>query len=621
MVGKSARRADQMIARRWEVALANVPTVNDGTDAPRVTAFAPLKVARYRRMWGAATVSSTGMFMQLTAGPWVMLEMTGSPLMVSLVTTALMLPRLLLTLHAGALADVMDRRSLIVIGQSTSAVSAGLLAATVYLDLLTPELLLAMTFTMGIGAAISRPSFQSFIPELVPRPLLAQAVTLNAAAFNVARSFGPSLGGALIALGLTHVAFGANAVSYLATIGVALTLPAESIDKRPQRRLWRSTVVGIRYVRFTRSIRILILVSAAFTISSASVQALLPSLASVRLGLEAGGFGILFGLLGAGAFTGAATRERARLRLGRHMLPVTITSYGVAGVVVGTALTPVVAGGALFVTGMLWVWTMTTLNASVQIQAPRWVRGRVVSVYLLTNMQPIGAFVGGLIAEVVGPGRAIATMTGLAIALGMVAFRLRLPVLGELSEPEPAPERSRPLSVTHAERVGGSPVVVLNTFKVDGGRVDEFLEVMRRLRRERLRTGATKWALFRDAGDPWVMTEMFEVPDWEEHLAQHARIDARAAGVIRRARGFDVGGGPVSRHLAGVDVSGRSGVPLADQLVTVHARMHDDDGSVPLADSHDSNEADRENASGHSEQSGSVGDDSDQRPGARSQRE
>lgn len=209
------------------------------TDAttPEVTAFAPLKVAEYRRIWGAATVSSTGMFMQLTAGPWVMQEMTGSPLMVSLVTTALMLPRLLFTLPAGALADVMDRRTLIMIGQSTSAVSAGMLAVAVAIDVLTPNLLLALTFAMGCGASVSRPSFQSFIPELVPRPLLAQAVTLNAAAFNVARSIGPSLGGALVAVGLTHVAFGANAVSYLATIGVLLTLPREQLDTPPRRRL------------------------------------------------------------------------------------------------------------------------------------------------------------------------------------------------------------------------------------------------------------------------------------------------------------------------------------------------------------------------------------------------
>jgi quinol monooxygenase YgiN len=308
--------------------------------------------------------------------------------------------------------------------------------------------------------------------------------------------------------------------------------------------------------------------------------------------------------------------------LGRRMLPVTITAYGVMVIIVGFTRVAVLAGALIFVAGMLWLWTATTFNSSVQVQAPRWVRGRVVSLYVVAQgMQPVGAFMAGAIAEVTGAGPAIVGMASISVVLGVLGFRLRLPVLGELSEPEPAPERSRPLSVTHAERVGGSPVVVLNTFKVDGGRVDEFLEVMRRLRRERLRTGATKWALFRDAGDPWVMTEMFEVPDWEEHLAQHARIDARAAAVIRRARGFDVGGGPVSRHLAGVDVSGRSGVPLADQLVTVHARMHDDDGSVPLADSHDSNEVDRENASGHSEQSGSVGDDSDQLPGARSQRE
>ncbi|MEX0592400.1 MAG: MFS transporter, partial [Nitriliruptoraceae bacterium] len=449
-------------------------TADESVEKPQprkpVSAFAPLKVPVYRRIWAAFTVSATGTFIQLTAGPWVMQELTGSPLMVSLVTTALFFPRLVLSLPAGALADVIERRTIILFGQSLSAVAASAMAVLMFMGVLTPWVLLGLTFIIGIGNALSHPSFMSLVPELVPRPLMPQAITLNSAAANLARSMGPSLGGALVAVGLTHVAFGANAVSFLAVIGVVLAFKREPMPKRgAKRNLWRSTLVGIRYVRFTRSIRILIIYTAIFNMSSASLQALLPSFASVELGVGAGGFGLLFGLLGAGAVVGAGTRERVSFVLGRRMLPVTITSYGVMVIIVGFTRQATLAGALIFVSGMLWIWTATTFNSSVQVQAPRWVRGRVVSLYVVAQgMQPVGAFVAGAIAEVTGAGPAIVAMASISVVLGVLGFRLRLPVLGELSEPAPAPERSRPLSVMHAERVCGSPIVVLNSFRVDG---------------------------------------------------------------------------------------------------------------------------------------------------------
>jgi MFS family permease len=167
-----------------------------------VTAFAPLRVPDYRRIWSAAMVSHVGTFLQLTAGPWLMHELTGSPLMVSLVTTALLLPRLLLTVPAGVLADVVDRRTLLLVGHLMSATAVATMAVLAGAGRLTPASLLGLTFLLGTGGAISLPSFQTLVPDLVPRPLLAQAITLNSAAFNVARSVGPALGGALASIEL-----------------------------------------------------------------------------------------------------------------------------------------------------------------------------------------------------------------------------------------------------------------------------------------------------------------------------------------------------------------------------------------------------------------------------------
>lgn len=526
-------------------------------------------------------VSHLGTFLQLTAAPWVMHELTQSPFLVGLVTTALLLPRLLLALPSGALADVMDRRTLIMTGQLVSAAPVAAMAVLAYLDRLTPAWLLLLTLFIGVGTAISMPSFQTLVPDLVPAPMLAQAITLNSAAFNVARAVGPSLGGALIAVGLTHAAFGANAVSYLAVVGVLLTLPHRDEPSSARRRLWRSTRTGLRYVRFTRSIRALLVVTACFSLGAACVQALLPSFVAGELGLGATGFGVLYGVFGAGALLGATTRERGRVRLRAAMLPGAIIGFGVAGVVLGLVRIPVVSAAALAAAGLTWVWTLTTLNASVQTLAPRWVRGRVVSIYVLTiGLQPIGAFLSGVLGELLGVGITIAGMTGALVAVGAVAGRARLPVLGEFSEPAPAPEDAP--QTRHAQVVGGSPIVVSTEFQVDPARLSEFLDVMRELRTHRLRTGATRWSLFRDADRPNFITEMFAVPDWEEHLAQHRRIDADSVAVIRRARSFDVRGEPVARHLAGLDVIDRAAPPIEAQLMTVHAHMHETDGSVPL---------------------------------------
>jgi MFS family permease len=551
------------------------------SDDTVVRTFTPLRTPAYRRMWGASLVSNLGTFLQLTAAPWLMQELGGSALLVALVTTALTLPRLLLTLPAGALADAVDRRALLLTGQLVSAAAVTTMAVLTGLGRITPTSLLALSFVLGTGAAIAMPAFQTLVPELVPRPVLPQAITLNSAAFNVARSVGPAIGGALVAAGLASTAFGLNAVSYLAVVGVLLTFPRATVQDAGRQRVWRSAAIGLRYARFTRPVRILLVVTAMFALTTAAVQALLAVLA-VELGLDGRGYGVLLGLFGVGALLAAMTRERARRRLGARMLPGSMLVFGVAGMVAGLAPAPPVVAAALAVAGLCWVWTLTTLNASVQLLAPAWIRGRVVSLYVLAiGLQPVGAFLAGVIAELSTAGIAIAVSAAGTAVLGLVAGRLRLPVLGELDEPQAPDDWVVP---RHAERVGGSPIIVANTWTVDPDELPAFLDAMRQVRRQRFRTGAHRWSLYRDAEHPEVVTEFFVVHDWAEHLAMHARIDAEAAAVLRRARAFDRDGGPRTRHLAGIDIVHGDAAPLEEQLLTVHAQLHRTDGSVPLDD-------------------------------------
>jgi MFS family permease len=542
--------------------------------------FAPLQHQAYRKVWSTSVVGNVGTFLQLTAAPWLMNEMTGSPLLVSLVTTALTLPRLILTIPAGALADAFDRRTLMISGNAIGALSTAAMAGLAGAGLITPMSLLVLTFALGVGSAITLPAQQTLVPDLVPQAMRAQAITLNAASFNVARAVGPSLGGLLVAAGLTAASFGINAATFVLVIGVLFSFPRQPAEDESRGHLWRAAALGMRYVRFTRPIRVLIVLTALFTLTATSVQTLLPNVSSDDLGLGAGGFGLLYGVFGIGALVGVVGRDRARLQLGRWMLPGSIAAFGIAGVAFGLAPSAVVAGLALAVCGLAWVFTLITLNASIQTLAPRWVRGRVVSLYLLAiGLQPVGAFVAGLLAEGIGSGRSVAVLCAGCAVLGLAALRTDLPVLGEIDEPTAPDDVTFPV---HAAQVAGTPVLVVTTWEVDLDEVEDFLDCLRELRRTRLRTGARRWSLYRDADRPHRITEFFVVADWDEHLAQHARIDADAAEVIARARGFDRVGGPVTRHLAGLDILDSHAPPFAEQLLTVHEELHRTDGSLPL---------------------------------------
>lgn len=542
--------------------------------------FAPLRVPAYRRVWGGAVVSHVGTFLQLVAAPWLMNELTGSPLMVALVASALWLPRLFLTVPAGVLADVFDRRNLLMAGQLFNAATVTVLAVLAWRGDVTPGALLTLSLVLGMGSAVALPAYQTLLPDLVPGPLLANAVTLNSAAFNVARAVGPSIGGALVAVGLTPLAFFINAGSYLVVVVMLLTIPREITDSSGRQPMLRSAAAGMRYARFTRPIRVALAVTGAFALTAASVQSLLPSVVSDDLGLGADAFGFLYGAFGTGALVGAVSRERGRRMLaGNMVLPVSIAGFGLGGVVFGLSRHPVLSGIALASAGLFWVWTMTTLNASIQMLAPRWVRSRVTSLYVVAaGLQPIGAFAAGLIAEAAGAGVAVAIMTGGTIILGLYARRLTLPILDEIVAPAPPDDWSM---APHPLRVGGSPVNVVTTWEIDPHDADAFFAAMRELRRQRLRTGARRWALYRDASEPFRISESFEVYDWDEHLAQHSRIDTEAAAAIRHARSFDRSGSPSTRHLAGIDLL-NADQSIADQLLTVHEGFHETDGSLPL---------------------------------------
>lgn len=559
------------------------PATSQSPDAGNPTsALSVLRHGLFAQLLGGNFISSMGVWLHTAAAAWVMLELTDSPLWVGLVTGATFVPRLVLGIPAGALIDVFERRRMVILGnvaQGAVALATGTLYAQ---GLLGPWLLFVMTLLLGAGQALAMPAYHAIIQDVVPRHQVASAVTLHSGSVNVARAIGPAVGGGLIAAGRTELAFLANGLSYLAICIPAYFIPRPGNVQTDREPVRRAMGTGVRFVRHSPLVLRLFLLSALFALTSANLQTLLAP-AAVHRGLGAQGYGLMFSCFGGGALVGALITGHVTRALGdRAPQPTSILAFGLSGVAFALVPNTPMAALAVACAGAAWVVTFATMNSTVQLAAPAWVRGRILSIYMMafTGAVPVGALMAGAVAERTGTPPAIALLSVAVMGVAALARALGLPALGDIEAPT-APEDWT--VAPHPERVMGGPVAVLVTWDITPEDLQPFLVAMRDLRTFRLRSGAVRWALFRDPDEPGQMTEMFEVPDWAEHLRQHDRLDRAAAAAIRHARRFDQTGAPAVQHLVGIDLSSPSAPPGWDDLLAVHEQRHAHDGSLPLS--------------------------------------
>ncbi|HKX75664.1 MAG TPA: MFS transporter [Acidimicrobiia bacterium] len=549
-----------------------------------VSSVAPLRIRRFRTLWAASVFSNIGAFLQASAAAWFMLELTGSATWVGLMSASTSLPFLALALVAGAIADMMERTRVLIYAQAVMGSAAAAMAALTFLGHATPERLLGLGLVMGVAGAFNLPAWQALVPDLVPREMVASAVALNSVAFNVARTVGPVLGGLLVATLGAAYGFGLNALSYLLVIGALWAMRRRHPDApvRDQTPLSTAIALGIRYARYTRPFRRLLLIGALFALTSAVVQTALPS-HTEALGGGSLAYGLLLGAMGVGAIAAGFTRRHVVDRMGSRSVPLTMTAFGVAGIGVGLAPGLVWAGAGLVIAGACWLWTLATLNTTAQLLSPAWVRGRTMSLYTLSfvGIYPLGSILAGAVTDAIGTASAYAVLSAAGIALGIATIRAGIPGLDDIVSPEFSEDRTAPV---HPEAGGGGPVMILNNWRINPEDAEEFLRAMNELRLVRLRTGAYRWRLYRDASDPLNLTEAFLTTSWEEHLNQHSRIDDSSALLIRQARAFDRRGDPTTQHLVAIDVEE---APDFDDLVLAHEVMHASDGSIPITEAAD----------------------------------
>jgi MFS family permease len=517
----------------------------------------PFRHIAFTVLWTATVVSNVGIWMQNAAAGWLMTGLNPDPLIVSLVQVANTAPMFLFALPAGALADITDRRRLLVAVQIAVALLVAGFGLLVWLGRATPTLLLAFSFLAGTAAALIAPAWQSIVPQLVPRAHLQPAVALNSVGLNVSRAIGPALAGIIIAAWGLAAPFWLNAVT---TLGVIAALvwwrPGADGSGRglPAERFHGAIRAGLRHARYNPHLRATLIRAAGFFIFAGAYWALLPLVARDQV---AGGpklYGALLGMIGAGAVIGAFALPALKKLLGADKLAVAGTvGTAVAMVLFGVARVPAVALVASFLAGVAWIAVLATINVSAQLALPGWVRGRGLSIFgtVMFGGLTLGSALWGHVAAITSlPDAHFIAAAGAILAIPLLwRWKLQTGAGVDLTPsmhwPEPALARD-----VDADR---GPVLVTVEYRVAAPDRAAFVAALDRLADERRRDGAFDWGLFEDAAAEGRFLETFLLDSWAEHLRQHARV-TNADRVLQEAvHRFQVDGPPRVTHLIAVE--------------------------------------------------------------------
>jgi len=519
------------------------------------SAWAPFRNRTFAVIWTATVVSNIGGWMYNVASGWLMTSLNPDPFIVSLVQVANSLPMFLFAIPAGALADIVDRRRLLIFGESAIMITSTAFAALVWLQLITPISLLVFSFIVTVGSAITAPGWQAVVPELVPISDLPAAVAANSVGINVSRAVGPAIGGLLVgAIGIA-APFWVNGVSNL---GVIVALVRWRVPKNksgtplPPERFGNAMRTGLRHARYNPNLSATLIRATAFFVFGSAYWALLPLVTRSQIAGGPALYGLLLGTIGASAVGGAFLLRLLREKLGadRLLSIATLASAVATGLfaLAHDALTAVVAS---LIAGASWIFAVASLNVSAQIALPEWVRGRGLAVYVtvMFGALTIGSAIWGELASVVGLTAALLiAAAGAIVAIPLTrAWKVQTGAVDDLS---PSMHWPAPITTTAIEPDRG-PVLVTVEYHIDPKNREPFLHALGRSARMRRRDGAYDWGIFEDPAKEGRFIETFLTDSWLEHLRQHQRVTKADRLNEQLVRRFQVGDGPKTTHLIG----------------------------------------------------------------------
>ncbi|MEL6596019.1 MAG: MFS transporter [Pseudomonadota bacterium] len=530
-------------------AIADATTASAKTTTPG--AFSPFGHMAFALLWTATLISNVGTWMHDVGAGWLMTTLNSSPAVVTLVQAATTLPVFLLALFAGALADRLDKRRMLITINLILFVVISALAALVWLELMTPLLLIAFTLAIGTGAAFMAPAWQAIVPQLVPREKLKPAIALNSMGINISRAIGPALAGILIASVGLAAPFALNAASHVVII-VALLLwkPEPTTGQKYHGPILGDMATGLRHVRNNDALKATAIRAGAFFIFASAYWSLLPLIARQAEGGGSELYGTLMALIGGGAVTGALMLPRLQKWLTSDMAVRAGTLGTIAALLVmALSAAPIALMLAAFLGGFSWITVLTSFNVSAQMALPNWVRARGLAVHLMV-------FFGSMAAGSIIWGQ-VATVTSIPVALIIAAVGLALGILvtrrfqvGQADNADLTPSALWPAAPVLAEGQNADQrAMVTVEYQVSADQTADFLEAVHAFSRERLRDGATQWFVHESVETPGLFIETFMLPSWSEHLEQHQRVTQDDAEAQTRLRAFDTrDDGAVVRH-------------------------------------------------------------------------
>jgi MFS family permease len=502
-----------------------------------------LQSGLFRSLWIATIVSNVGTWMQDVGSGWLMTSLSSSPSLVALVEAADSLPMMLLALPAGALADIVDRRRLLIAIQVYLLLVAGALGVLTFLDLTTPWVLLGFTFALGVGGAVMMPAWSAIVPDLVRTEELPAAVALNSVAINASRAIGPSIAGVLVAAVGPWLVFILNALSYIGIVAVLVRWKREHHKSTlPAERFLSAMRVGMRFVLNTRTLQVVLIRGAAFFVFASATWSLFPLIVRRELGRGPEIYGLLLTCIGIGAVAGAMLLPRVRAKISRDGLVAGASAlYAIAALALAHVQSIGLLAAAMLATGVAWISILSALQVSAQMTLPPWVRARGLGAFWVIFMggMALGSILWGQVATRIGiPDALTIAAAGMAVAIALT-WRFKL---GQHQVLDFTPAMDWPLPVLAETPEPDVPVMVTIVYRIRPDKRAEFVAAMQGVRQMRRRNGAYFWQLFHDSEDPTRFVEAFMDESWVEHLRQHERASVADREIQRRAKQYLVEG-------------------------------------------------------------------------------
>jgi len=519
-------------------------TVAAATASSSTSQWSPLHQQVFRILWITTLIANIATWMQSVGSVWLMTSLSSSPIFIALMQTASSLPVFFVGLPAGALADIIDHRRLLLLTQSWIVGTTAILSILTWLNLMNPWLLLVFTFALGLGTIASGPAWQAVNIELLPPEEVTAAVTLNSLSFNLARAVGPAVGGLLIAGFGPGPVFLLNAACFAGILYALSTWhPRPHKNLLPSERMFGAMRVCVRYSLNSPELHAVLIRTLAFILFVSALWSLLPI---VVRHLHAGsyGYGLLLACAGVGAVLGALFLPQIRHKFPVDLL-IILGTLTLAGVMASFVFFPnlLLLCGIMALGGVAWLALVSSFNIAAQAAAPAWVRARALGLYLLVFQggTALGSVGWGLVVNSIRLNQALLYAASGAVIALVTAIPWHLATLEGLdlslwhtSEPKVLLEPS----------YEDGPIMVIVDYTIDPQQAPAFAHALFELKRVRQKDGSIRWSLFQDPAHPERHVESFLAESWVEHLRQLDRMTNADRAVFDYARSFHLGEEP-----------------------------------------------------------------------------